>query len=138
VLTLTLNRYITANGAVIGTLEGLSKPLYTLEDAWLNNVPRESCIPTGDYVCKPHGWQVGNPNGHKYTQVWEVTDVRGRSAILIHAGNYTKDTLGCILVGLGHKDLNKDGYLDVVHSKDAMAQLLAACPNGFDLEIVNC
>jgi hypothetical protein len=39
---------------------------------------------------------------------------------------------------LGHKDLNKDGYLDVVHSKDAMAQLLAACPDGFDLEIVNC
>lgn len=70
-------------------------------------------LPKGDYIIKKEGSN------------YLIYDTKG-------------DILGCILVGLGHKDVNKDGYLDVVHSKDAMAQLLAACPDGFDLEIVNC
>lgn len=48
------------------------------------------------------------------------------------------DILGCILVGLKHSDVNKDGYLDVTNSKDAMNVLLKAYPNGFELQIINC
>jgi Family of unknown function (DUF5675) len=32
---------------------------------------------------------------------WELTHVPGRSAVLMHVGNSTKDTEGCVLVGMG-------------------------------------
>jgi hypothetical protein len=31
----------------------------------------------------------------------ELSDVPGRSEILIHPGNYPRDTQGCVLLGLG-------------------------------------
>jgi hypothetical protein len=96
---LKLERKINANGAVIGILSGLSVPIYTLEDAWRNNQPNVSCILPGRYEVKPHGWETSAP--FKYKRVWQVHNVRGRSAILIHAGNTHQDTQGCILVGLG-------------------------------------
>ena len=99
--TLTLTRQINANEAVLGVLTGLSKVLYTLEHEWNNNNPGTSCIPAGDYLCKPHGWEKGNPFEFSKTQVWEITNVKDRSAVLIHIGNYLKDTRGCVLVGTG-------------------------------------
>lgn len=98
-MELTLTRKIAANGAVIGVLTGLSKPIYTLEDAWRDNKPNVSCVPEGTYQVKPHGWEEKTP--FKYKQVWQLQRVPGRSAILIHAGNTHQDTEGCILVGLG-------------------------------------
>jgi len=96
---LRLERKLAANGAVIGVLNGLSVPIYTLEDAWKNNQPNVSSIPLGRYQVKPHGWEINSP--FKYKQVWQIQNVPGRSAILIHAGNTHQDTQGCILVGLG-------------------------------------
>jgi hypothetical protein len=46
------------------------------------------------------------------------------------------DILGCILVGTGLADINKDGKLDVTNSKVAMQKLLDKYPKGFDLEII--
>jgi hypothetical protein len=104
---------------------------HTLELAWNDNKKRVSCIPIGSYKVVPRTSQ-------KYGKHFHIINVPNRDFILFHSGNYHTHILGCILVGLGHKDVNKDGYLDVIQSKDAMAQLLAACPLGFDLEIVNC
>lgn len=98
-MELRLERKIAANNAVIGVLTGLSVPIYTLEDAWRNNAPNVSCIPPGTYKVKPHGWEEGTP--FKYKRVWQLQNVPGRSAILIHSGNKHQDTQGCILVGLG-------------------------------------
>lgn len=89
----------------------------TLELPWLNNARRISCIPEGDYTCKRH-------LSPKFGQTYHVTNVANRDAILIHHGNYNRDTLGCILVGNQHKDLNKDGLLDVANSKATMSELL--------------
>ncbi|OAE37632.1 DUF5675 family protein [Agrobacterium tumefaciens] len=97
--TLKLTRHITANGAVVGRLAGLSKPIYTLEDEWRNNARGSSAIPVGTYRCVPHGWEPNSPV--KFKRVWHLLGVPGRDAILIHAGNTHKDTLGCILPGLG-------------------------------------
>ena len=104
---------------------------HTLELAWNDNKKRVSCIPIGSYKVVPRTSQ-------KYGKHFHIINVPNRDFILFHSGNYHTHILGCILVGLGHKDVNKDGYLDVIQSKHAMAQLLAACPEGFDLEIVNC
>jgi len=97
-VTLTRTKY-TSEG-VLGRLDvpGIKRTLYTLEQPWRNNRKGESCIPTGDYGCIPHGWEDGTPVHKK--KVWEVTNVPGdRNAILFHVGNYPKDSKGCILVG---------------------------------------
>jgi hypothetical protein len=96
---LTLTRIIHANGAVIGELEGLSVPLYTLELEWKNNNPKVSCIPPGTYRVVPHGWEKDSPV--KYPRTWRLLDVPNRSDILLHIGNYVRNTLGCILPGMG-------------------------------------
>ncbi|ANL71939.1 hypothetical protein AMC83_CH01956 [Rhizobium phaseoli] len=96
---LTLRRIHTANGATLGVMSGLSHTLYTLEEAWRENQPKVSAIPAGTYQCVPHGWEVGTKVSKP--KVWQLQNVPGRSAILIHVGNSTKDTEGCILAGMG-------------------------------------
>ena len=70
---------------------------YTLEDPWLTNKNNVSCIPKGLYslYTKTYGRYYD-----KYaTPIPILKDVPGRSEILIHPGNYSSDTEGCILVG---------------------------------------
>ncbi len=63
----------------------------TLEPPDLNNAKGVSNIPPGMYNLK----RVNSP---KYGMTFTVEDVPGRSHILIHAGNVTRHTRGCILV----------------------------------------
>lgn len=71
---------------------------FTLENTWADNEPRVSCIPEGTYEMdmKAYGryWEKYKP-----LEIPILKDVPNRSQILIHPGNYAKDTLGCILVG---------------------------------------
>lgn len=69
----------------------------TLELPWANNEPNKSCIPKGEYLCK----KVISPHRG---EVYQVMDVPNRTAILIHKGNWTTDSLGCILVGEQFED----------------------------------
>jgi len=101
----------------LGQLEVGDLVLYTLELPWKDNARRVSCIPEGTYRVDKH-------NSVKFGKTFWVREVEGRTGILIHAGNYHWHTLGCILVGLDHKDANKDGLLDVVSSSKAMKKLL--------------
>ncbi len=101
----------------------------TLELPWLNNKRRESCIPAGEY-------QVKKRNSPKYGDHFHVQDVPDRDYILIHHGNYKRDVKGCILPGRAHRDLNKDGHLDVRYSMQAMSRLNDILPNEFTLVIM--
>ena len=74
------------------TIEGIkTDPIYTLENP-KRKTDKDSRIPSGTYICKPF-------SGAKYKDVYEVTKVPNRTAILFHWGNFESDTLGCILVG---------------------------------------
>jgi len=102
----------------------------TLELPWINNKRKVSCIPTGDYkVKKRHSKKFGNH--------FHIQNVKDRSCILIHKGNYYTDILGCILVGDDLSYINDDNEIDVVNSVNTMKQLLKRLPNKFDLSIVN-
>lgn len=115
---LTLTRFeddgVQTRGALI--IEGTAKVYTTLELAWKNNAKRISCIPTGTYEIEPR-WSS------KYGHHYKVNNVKERSAILIHRGNYFGDTAGCILVGIDWKHLDEDKRADVAHSSQAMYEL---------------
>ena len=100
----------------------------TLELPARNNLPRVSCIPVGSYnVIKFDSPSFGN--------VFLLEGVPDRSMIEIHAGNYNKDTKGCILPGIGFTDINQDGLLDVTSSRKTMDTLYDILPEEFKLNI---
>lgn len=98
----------------------------TLEETWLNNMPRESCIPEGVYTVRKY-------SGTKYKNVWQVYGVKGRSAILIHWGNTERHTAGCILMGKYFAQFgNQRGIAD---SRKTIEMLRTMLPNEFRLHI---
>ena len=136
-MRLLLNRYDYQPKQTLGQLflldiyDNILAKWDTLELPWLNNERRKSCIPLGNYKCKKH-------ISPKFGRTLWVQDVPNRSEILIHSGNYHTQILGCILVGKDLKDINGDGYLDVVRSKVAMKELMDSLHDqtGIMLEIV--
>lgn len=92
--TLTLLRTERNVDGVFGRLTGPDLSLFTCEDDWENNARGVSCIPPGKYWLKRTVFVKHN------LPTFEVTDVPGRTRILIHAGNTEEDVEGCILVGL--------------------------------------
>lgn len=102
----------------------------TLELPWRNNEQFISRIPPGEY-------RVVRRESQQYKQHWHVKDVRGRELILIHPGNFKKDSSGCILVGRDIRDIDGDGWRDVTSSKPTMRQLNNVIPvNNFKLVVV--
>jgi hypothetical protein len=73
------------------------QPLFTLEPPWLENKKMVSCIPAGIYVCE----FVSVSASGKFQDVWWVKNVPDRDEIMIHSGNYERNTEGCILIGMG-------------------------------------
>lgn len=106
----TIGRLVVFDGAMI------KLQLCTLELPDLGNQKNISCIPEGEY-------EVHRIYSPKFGKCFHVQDVPGRSEILIHKGNYNKDTHGCILIGMGHADINDDGTIDVIESTHAMDKL---------------
>jgi hypothetical protein len=90
----------------------------TLELPWLNNQHQISCILPGVYDLEL--W-----NSEKFGKCLHVRMVPDRDAILIHKGNFNKDTHGCILVGSRFSDIDKDGYLDVIESGVTLNKLMS-------------
>jgi hypothetical protein len=68
--------------------------LATLEDDWLNNAPRVSCIPAGTYSCHRDTY-------HKTGEAtFEIRGVPNRSRILFHAANTEEHVEGCVGLGM--------------------------------------
>ena len=95
--------------------------LNTLELPWKNNEAQVSCIPPGIYPCKMR-------SSKHFGETYEVQNVQGRSAILIHAGNsagsvdkgHKADSKGCILLGM---DRGRKGSQKVITASKAAMHL---------------
>lgn len=96
----------------------------TLEPSWVLNETSVSCIPTGEY-------ETEKRQSAKFSNHFHLKDVPDRSYILIHAGNYRKDTEGCIVVGNGFARVDSDNQLDVSTSSVTLAEVLALMPDKF-------
>lgn len=100
IVNVTLKRLESTDHGTIGVLSAGDFSCYSMEPPWRDNLPNNSCIPTGKYHCLWH-------QSPRYGLVYLVGDVEDRSHILIHSGNVGGDrekglhthTLGCILLG---------------------------------------
>ena len=71
------------------------------------------CIPAGKY-------KIGLRNSPAFgPDTLELLKVPERTDILIHAGNFAKDSLGCVIVGYTHTN----GAWEVHRSRDALKAL---------------
>ena len=96
-IELHLKRVFCLKESTVGVLKVKGKTFFTLERPWRQNKVNVSCVPCGEYVLSPHGWELHSKV--KFKRVWRLNEVEGRTSILIHAGNYHHDSFGCILVG---------------------------------------
>ena len=96
--TIHLNRVLKNDRCTIGVLTMPSGwSCFTLENPWRGNRPNISCIPCRRYPILKR-W---SPRFRK--QLFEICNVEGRTHILIHAGNWPENTLGCVLPGLTYR-----------------------------------
>ena len=88
-------------------------PLFSavsLERGWRNNHQNISCVPVGSYKLK-----LEYSDRFK-TELWELKGVPNRSECKFHSSNHWHQLNGCISLGNRYKDIDKDGYKDVVNS----------------------
>lgn len=102
----------------------------TMELPWIQNARNISCIPEGKYVVKKHV-------SPRFGKSFYVQNVKDRSEILIHKGNYNRDTQGCILPGNTFTDIDGDGSKDVTSSAVTIKKLLKIAPSEFTLNVTS-
>lgn len=101
--------------------------LCTVELPWRGNRRNVSCIPPGTYRVRLGSYQGRYPD-------LEVQDVPDRDAIEIHAANLASELRGCIAVGKAFGKVK--GQRGVLHSRDALALLLASMDGAEDTLII--
>ncbi len=101
---------------------------FTLELPFEGNAPDVSCIIPGTYSAFKRTSPTNGP-------CIELRDVPGREYVQIHKGNYTRDILGCILVGDSIRFLDGDTVPDVTNSGATLARLLQLLPDELTVHI---
>ena len=119
---LVLNRLQKLDDRILGRLcvfSGLQleATFSTLELPFRNNEKQKSCILSAFYTVEPR-------TSPKYGKHLLVNGTAPRELILMHQGNYPKDTEGCILIGTDFGDIDKDGKLEITSSRQAMRKLV--------------
>ena len=98
--TLVLQRLKQSSMGTLGIIkENGNEICQTLELPWFNNKSNVSCIPDGVYFCE----RVISP---KFGEVFEITNVKDRTHVLFHSGNFLRSTNGCVLLGLQSGEAN--------------------------------
>lgn len=125
-MRLYLKRVKSSEHITLGILYSFEQTsLYsTLELGWKDNQHNISCIPKGTY-------KVLKFDSPRFGKCLIIDDVPGRSGILIHSGNTTKDTHGCILLGhifkqdaiLNSRNAIKSILLELAHYDDILLEI---------------
>jgi len=131
--TIKLIRFYSDNNETLGFIKLFTRTIFTLELPWKDNIKFVSCIPAGKYDIKFY-------SGTKHKSCLKILKVPNRTDILVHSGNYYTNTEGCMLVGFGLADINKDHIIDVTDSINALKYLRhrhADFKAGFHIEIID-
>ena len=125
---LELRRLFTSDQGTVGALRYRGRGVcLMLELPWRNNQPNMSCIPAGTYMVR----YMARSGSGRYRDVYHVTQVKGRSGILEHAGNfagasdkgYKTHSLGCQLPAMQMRALK--GQLMGIKSRKALKRIHA-------------
>ena len=126
--SLTVNRYSSSKNGVQSHVSYGSDSWHGLERPWIDNLPYESCIPTGVYTLYP--WD--SPKfGDVYILIGGTVGINQgdgeRFACLIHPANYTHQLQGCLALGKKKSDYHKpEDTAAVWSSRDALNELKEA------------
>lgn len=116
--------YLPDDSATLGKLSIDDWSCLVLENPWRANERGVSCIPEGVYRMRlRESPVVTRTSAGEYTRGWEVCDVPSRTHIMIHPGNWPKDTDGCLLVGREYGWHAVNGPM-VTHSRITFADLM--------------
>lgn len=132
-----LLRYQHRRDCTLGILVCGDFRCHTIERPWIpvdghpGGKPFESCIGEGTYTLepftRPNGdevYQIINTELAVYEQEADMGEEGGRYLVLIHAGNWAKDVVGCVAPGLGCAIDNSNNNM-VTSSKSAMRKIMA-------------
>lgn len=100
----------------------------TLELPDRGNKRKVSRIPEGVYLVKER-------YSPKHFYHYHIQDVKDRTWILIHAGNFHHQIEGCILVGDHFNYIDGDGHLDVSNSRMTLNKMMVRAGKEFTLVI---
>lgn len=133
-IQINIYRELYTNNQVMGTCivrknGHFENAFVTLEKPWLNNQKSKSCIPSGNY-------ELEHWNSEKHPNSFHVKNVKDRTYILIHKGNYHYHSEGCILLGGMFEDINNDGLKDILYSTKAMELLNEICKDETDIKLI--
>ena len=113
-----LHRTERTDKHTLGQLFIEGERFFVLERPWLDNRSNVSCIPAGNYKAT----YLARSASGKYKRVYWIRNVPGRGGILIHNGNLTRHSWGCLLIGL------RCGYLQgeraVLNSRTALNEFV--------------
>ena len=102
----------------------------TLEPYDMDNMKSISNIPAQQYICEKY-------KSPSYGRTFKIMNVPGRSDVLFHAGNYAKNTKGCILLAQYFGKLRGDRA--VLNSGITFKKFMAIMEDDyFLLTIVEC
>jgi len=118
----------------------------TLELPWVNNASNKSCIPEDTYIFIKMLPGAGRAYGYfrcAYVKGRTMNPAFNMSTILMHPGDHVDDgttghvvdSLGCIIVGSRHVDIENDGVYDMAESKAKLLWMYQNLPDAFYLEI---
>lgn len=153
-MDLRLERLVDTGACTLGWLHlPNGSHLHTLERPWQNNDPAGdgddliSCVPAGRYVLEPHPsrqfgktWALVNPRlnvVHWASEIPKGARDNWRATCLIHNGNWVRDVVGCIALGLSRRMQSEHGPM-VTESGAAMRlfrELLGPMTRGHTLTI---
>lgn len=133
------------------TVLGFGTRLQTIERPWIPNelggksgVKYESCVAEGTYNLVRHlrpsgekAWALVNHELDVYYLPHEVPrgrEKQTRTLVLIHAGNYVHDVVGCIAPGMARTRTREGGWM-VERSREAMNALRTMVGDTFDVKL---
>ena len=124
-----LIRFKSTSDVTLGLLDNnwwtVEKPWVDLNDDGIGD-ENQSCIAAGTYTVQRH-------DSPAHGKCFQVMDVIGRTHILFHVANWSRDVKGCIGPGQGI-NLRSDM---VTSSNAAMEEMLNTLPDEWELEIIN-
>jgi len=112
-----LHRYYLDENITLGRLMYGGHTKAVIERPDLDNARNISCIPAGEYDC----YYLERSGSGRYKGVYHIQNVKDRSGILMHAGNFVEHSKGCLILGTKHGMLG--GKRAVIQSRSAVKHL---------------